>query len=274
MGWAELSKELDKFSSSYTITDSHVHVGEDIDGHRQSAKDILRYTEYGIDRFVIFPFNEIDKKATMPFYRNANERIAGDVKKKNFYEVFGFFRLYPLNFKSKPELEDEIDLWYKSHGLKGIKLGPGTRGDEYDIGYITPIIKVAGKEGLPVLVHTDDKDAKADPCRLVEIARENPNCNIIVGHMGKAKTDAIELASEFNLENIFWDLSVSLEMTNIPFGRALKLFGPEKILFGSDSNCRDPRVILLKFYLEMQKRNLHPNDIQKILSKNIENLLS
>ena len=276
MGWTELSKEMDKFSSSYSIIDSHVHVGEDIDGHKQSVEDILRYIEYGIDKHVIFPFNEVGKKATMPFYRNANKRIAEYVKK--FYHVIGFFRICPPNFKSKSELENEIDLWSKSYDLKGIKLRPGTRGDEYRIDLVEPVVSYAGKKDLPVLVHTDDKDAKADPCRLIEIARRNPDCNVIVGHMGKTEKEAINLAWKYKLENVFWDLSVSLEMTTTLFRRALKLFGPEKVLFGSDSNYRDPRVILLKFYLEMQKmemqkRNLHPNDIQKILSRNIENLL-
>jgi len=274
MGWAELSKGLDKFCSLYTITDCHVHVGEDIDGHKQSIEDVLRYTEYGIDKFVIFPFNEVAKKATMPFYKNANKRIAEIVKIKNFYEFIGFFRICPPNFKSKSQLKNEIDLWYNSYDLKGIKLRPGTRGDEYGINLVEPVIEVAGKEGLPVLVHTDDKDAKADPCRLVEIARRNPDCNIIVGHMGKTEIEAINLAWRYKLENVIWDLSVSLEITTTLFGRALKLFGAEKILFGTDLNYRDPRVTLLKFYLETQKReDLHRNDIQKILSKNIENLL-
>ena len=41
------------------IIDTHVHIGSDVDGASQSIKKLKsNMTRYGIDKSIIFPFNE------------------------------------------------------------------------------------------------------------------------------------------------------------------------------------------------------------------------
>jgi len=275
MGWLEYAKKMEDFCNHYRITDSHVHIGTDVDGKTASIEDHLEYELFGINERVIFPFNEVDKAKTKPFYGLANKRIA-TIAELYKDSVIGFFRLYPPDFSSSSEVRKEMEKWM-SHGLKGVKLRPGSRGDEYDVSIIGDFLKVAGTLDLPVIVHSDDKDNNANGSKLVKMANRYRGTNVIVAHMGKTDKSPMMLSEELKLDNVYWDLSVSLDMNIGNFTHALRNLGPEKIIFGSDYPYRNPLITLQKLNyvsnMKLYESILDQTNLQKILSDNIHNLI-
>lgn len=270
--WSELGKLMEEFFSPYKITDTHVHIGESIDGHVHTLNDLDQYRALGFDEFVVFPFDEPGSRDTIPFYREANERIACI----NSPGVIKFMRLHPENFKSVADARKEIEYW-RSYGLCGVKLNPGIRGDKYNISKIRDIVRAAGKLSVPVIVHTSDNDGFSSGMELAKIAKENPYTNIIAGHMFKTDTAPLKFVKKEKIDNIYFDISVSLEASIENFSYALQNLGSERILFGSDANYRDPAVNMLKLYKlahsERFRQYMGYSDMVNILSSNIHRLL-
>ena len=94
--------------------------------------------------------------------------------------------------------------------------------------------EVAARTSL-LLMHTVDRYAAHNMARY---GRKHPELNIILGHAGHSDSDAVaEIAAAEN--NVYlefcceWPGSGKIE-------RALGICGPEKIVFGSDSDLLDP----------------------------------
>ena len=172
-----------------------------------------------------------------------------------------------------PDFEDiqgEIDRVI-SMGFKGIKLHPDFQQFLIDEERAMPIYEAA--EGrLPILFHTGDyRYDWSKPQRLANIIDTFPKLDCIAAHFGGWSEPDTAIMSL--LERRCWvDTSSTYGFINdFPKMRELiKLWGSDRMLFGSDFPMWDPAT-----ELEWLNRcELSEEDMEKILHGNIEKLLS
>ena len=156
-----------------------------------------------------------------------------------------------------------------------------------------PVWEVCTKYNLPVLIHFGIMGAgggiayneNINPAVLESVAKDFPELNFIIPHFGCGYLKEL-LFLGWVCENIYVDTSGSNQwMRWMPypvtlesiFDKFYKTFGPERILFGTDSSYF-PRGYAMD-YLKEQNRivwflNIPENEVQMIFGGNIAKLLN
>jgi predicted TIM-barrel fold metal-dependent hydrolase len=185
-------------------------------------------------------------------------------------------------------------------GFRGVLLFPALH--HFDVGgaEAAPLLEVLERHHAIAYVHcgalvvklrdllgvpTPTDVAFANPLAIVAAARSYPNVRFVIPHFG-AGLFREALAAGAGAANVFVDTSSSnswiaahdpvLTLRDV-FERALEVFGPERILFGTDSNTfpagwraerRDQQLAALR------DLSLAPGDIGSILAENARRLLA
>lgn len=232
------------------IIDAHCHAGTGTEmtapwTTRAAIEGTLRHMEEaGISRTIVFPINN-------PTYEKANEAIA-ELCGKYPDKFIGFAKHDPQSEAGRVPalLRREVE----KLGLKGLKLHKLPTRDMLD---------AAAELRIPILYHPKEV---AD---YYMIAEEYPQISFIMAHMGgygsfTKAMDGMGLAARY--PNVYVDTS---QVTVKYLEMALRLLGPDKIIFGSDAPEQDARVELYKIRL----LKLPPPEESKILSGNIMRIL-
>jgi predicted TIM-barrel fold metal-dependent hydrolase len=192
----------------------------------------------GLDRAVLFALD--------------NELVAATVEKApDRLTAFAF--LDPRH----PETPDRLERYVTEQGFRGLKMST-SGGPITDHGFYPneeacfPTFARAQALGVPVLVHAgliycnpDDPGGTRTkyclPIYLDDVAREFPHLKLVVAHGGRPfveQTIALSL-----MANVYVDVSWSLlPLTMWPdlIRRLLDAFGPDRVIYGSDANWREP----------------------------------
>ncbi len=238
------------------IIDAHNHVGgpDKGDGASQTQEKIIsRMDEVGVDKAVIFPFNEIHLGISFSL---ANDYIAAAVKKYS-NRLIGFARLDP-NFGEKSVIE--LERAVKVLGLRGIKLHPSSQQFSVDNPWVFKIIEKAAELGVPV-VFDSGKDP-SPPEKIGNLARTVQDAIIIMAHMRGEKY--LETAEKF--ENIYLGTTGMFDQDKLE--EAVERLGAEKIIAGSDSPYHEMGDEIKKFDFarENEKTLILGENIRKILN--------
>jgi uncharacterized protein len=177
-------------------------------------------------------------------------------------------------------------------GLRGYKLlGPRTE-VPFEDDSVRDVWEFCAERRLPVLIHFGFlgrgggvvQHPRMSPLSLFEVARDFPEIPFIVPHFGAGYWQEL-LALCWSLPNIYVDTSGSnqwirwmpypLTLEDL-FRKAFETIGPERVLFGTDSNAF-PRGFAHR-YLEEQLRicytvNLPEADIARVFGGNAADLL-
>jgi predicted TIM-barrel fold metal-dependent hydrolase len=203
------------------IIDSHVHIGGPDKGDRKSLFPealIAEMDRLGIDKAVVFPFNDTDQGKT---FFNSNLRVA-EYARKHEDRIIGFCRLDPNEGeKAIDELIRSIEL-----GLSGVKLHPKAQDFTPENPWVLKIIKSAALFGVPVVFDTG-KEIFPNSA-IAKLAGEVADANIILAHM--RGEGFIEAAEEH--ENVYLGTVKVMDLKIIE--NAISRLGPEKIIAGSD----------------------------------------
>lgn len=240
------------------IIDAHNHVGgpDKGDHAEQSPEEIVATMDkVGIDKAVIFPFNEINPGVSFSL---ANDYIASAMKKYPD-RLIGFARLDP-NYGEKTVLELERAI--KKLGLKGVKLHPSSQNFSLDNPHVSRIIKKASELRIPVIF--DSGKPLSPPEKIGTLAKLVPEAKLIMAHMRGPKY--LEVAEKF--DNIY--LGTTGMFNSSKLREALQRLGAEKLIAGSDS----PYIAQER---EVKKFDLIPGIKEEekalILGKNMEEIL-
>ena len=243
------------------IIDFHAHVSDTDYGNM----DLLRtqMVEAGIDKCVIVPGGMMDVRV-MTLYimgeKESNPEIPNPVvlsaMKKYPGIMYGFLCINPLK-------KEETNSWIeygKANHFVGIKLNPMSHKFSFSGKTLTDAIRECAHMHWPVYSHTLF-DVGASTKKFCELARKHPDVNFVIGHMGFGPSDitAFNLAKE--IENVY------LESSNACFlaiSEALKIAGPDKILFGSEFPMSLPEIQLF----QMKKMGLSERDADKVFRVN------
>ena len=244
------------------IIDAHVHIGSDVDGASQSMQKLKRNMRaYGIDKAVVFPFNE---KGDLV---KASMKLLG----QKSTSIIPFLRFDPK--RMAPERLEEL----LSYHFYGVKLHPRAQAfDPVDKKYYR-LYKKMEDSGKPLLIHSrkllpfSPKQLKvngkySDPDRIVGLARQFPSLNIIIAHFANLSAKALDsIEKEDNLY-----IETSIFGTTFIVRMLCRRLGADKIIMGSDAPYSDQEIEMLK----VMKADISKSEREKILSGNIRKLLS
>ena len=244
------------------IIDAHVHIGSDVDGASQSIRKLKsNMTRYGIDRSIIFPFNEKEDlvKSSLKLLEHRSASL------------LPFLRFDPKTMA--PERLGEL----LEHGFYGVKLHPRAQAfDPTDSKYYGLYEKIEDS-GKPLLIHTrkstpfSPKPLRtngrfSDPDRIVVLAKKFPDMNIIMAHFANLSGDALKAVGKE--DNLYVDTSIF--GTTFIVKMMCNVLGAEKMVMGSDAPYSDQEIEMLK----VRKADISKSEKEKILSGNIRRILS
>ena len=262
------------------VLDFHVHLtawGNVPEPARQAYVDSFPacLDDAGIDRAVLFALD--------------NELVARTVARApGRLTAFAFLDPRP------PDAPDRLERYVRELGFRGLKMST-SGGPIQDDGFYAndqacfKTFERAQALGVPVLVHAgliycnpDDpagtKTKYCMPIYLDDVAREFPSLKLVVAHGGRPfveQTIALSL-----MPNVYVDLSWSLlplSMWPALVAPLLEAFGPERLIYGSDANWREPdrlRTRLVEFRRILRDElSVDPETEAKILGGNAERLL-
>ena len=152
-------------------------------------------------------------------------------------------------------------------GYRGVKLLPVNRSYHLSDPACRPFFDKANELGAQLIIHygvTVDPNGDlryADPLDLSPVARDYPELNFVIAHFGAGWLDSV-LRLAYQCKNVSVDTSGTNNWLDhyVPamtlaqvFERCLTALGPERILFGTDSNTTAPYRTWIRF---MQQRTL------------------
>lgn len=202
------------------------------------------------------------------FVVNSVALTANTVKRLNTFvaeqcrahsEFVGLGTLHPDMDNADEEIERIISL-----GLKGIKLHPDTQKFDADSDKAMKLYeKFAGR--LPLLIHGGDhRYDYSHPRRLERIEQCFPQLTMVAAHLGgwSIYEEAVPYMSRMHC---FMDISSVMPFVKAERVRELiRLYGADRLLFGSDYPMWDP----LNEYEAFMKLGLTQEEQEKILFKN------
>jgi predicted TIM-barrel fold metal-dependent hydrolase len=239
--------------------------------------------KYGLERLVMFTSVPGDHPSVAAAVQAFPDRIVG----------------YTMLDPTQPHAVDLLRQSAHSHGLKGVTLFPAMHHFYVHDERLYPLYRAAAELKLPVFVHFGvlkvsirDKlglpntfDLRySNPIDLHKVAIDFPAVNFIIPHFGCGYfRETLMLAAQ--APNVYVDTSSSNAwMTYMPgpldlktvFAKTLQVMGPQRILFGTDSNVfpRGWRHDIFRQQVDiLQELNVGPEAAALVLGGNIARLL-
>ncbi len=167
---------------------------------------------------------------------------------------------------NNPHLLENLQKNFEKMSFAGIKLHQClTKFTNKDEG-MKKISKFAIEKNIPIFIHLYNfKEIR----RFVKLAREFPKANYIVAHMMGFEIIA---RRGRDLKNVYFDVSTYFIISNKRIRTAMKKFGDDKVLLGSDSPIGD-RCLELNIE-KIRKANFTEKQKKMILGDNLAKLLN
>lgn len=264
------------------IIDTHVHIGKTI-GFSMTEEDVLYSMEqYGIDFSLVSSIEgaECDHKGRrIPqlLQKKQNEVLRKTVRfaRENPSEIGALPWVKPLTEQPDEEfvrlISENRDVIYgmKLHPFHSIVAPDDERMEAY--------YKIAAEYSLPIVSHTGGRE-EAMSIHLYNAAKKHPELSFVMVHMdlGTDNRRAIELLGKF--PNLYGDTTWVPVKSTV---EAIRRWGSEKILFGSDSpidgrdtylhNRTGDRSLYQEYFHEFRQM-VSADDYDNIMYKNAERL--
>lgn len=207
--------------SAPLVVDAHMHIGEfRIFGASSTVAQLEEWMdECGIDRGIVFAPD--------------NRMVAAEIAENPRFHALAWVN--PHRDDHLTELEQLLD----TEVFVGAKLHPLIDGFHPNDAIVQPIMRVLAERGRPALVHCGHPIFSL-PWSIEELAIDNPDVPVILGHMGHGNIVYINAAIDVAARrpNVYLETSGMPTMTRIP--HAVERVGAEKVLFGSDAPLHHP----------------------------------
>ena len=229
---------------------------QEMDG---TAETLLKKgDEVGIDRFVILPVAVRPDRT-----RHINNFILEQVAIQPRFIGFGTIHAAMEN------IADEAQ-YIMDQGLKGIKMHPDTQAFAIDDPRLFPAYEqIQGK--IPVIFHMGDARYNySHPAQLKGVLDQFPKLQVIAAHFGGYRM--YEEAYEFLYhKDCIFDVSSSMMfMKEGDAERYIRIYGAERMAFGTDYPLWDPVLETKRF----QQLRLTDDEFDQIGHKTVERFLN
>ena len=136
-----------------------------------------------------------------------------------------------------------------------------------------PVFDYCSQTGRHIVIHTDEH--RSNPLKYALLIRQYPKVNIVLCHLN-ASVINIQVAAEY--ENVFLETSFCEKIMGLAsLKMAYKVLGSERLLFGTDYPvcCQHgTENFSYDIFLDIYASVLKPRDLEKIMCRNAENLIS
>lgn len=258
----------------YTVIDAHCHIYPDKIAQKAANSTgkfydipmrydgtisaLLRVGKGLIDHYVV------QSVATTPAQVSSINRFIADSVAASSGKMTGLGTLHP----DSPTLKEDIDE-ILSLGLHGVKLHPDIQGFKIDDYRCLKIYELC--EGrLPILMHTGDKRYDmSNPNRLAPILEIYKGLTVVGAHFGGYSVwESAELLLP-RFPNLYVDCSSCFfAMSDDEIRHYIRVYGAERVLFGTDYPMWDPKVEIDR----LLSLRLSDKDYTLIFRKNAERL--
>lgn len=251
-----------KLSRNFIVNDIHVHVGP--------SNDIFKTLP--IEKLLEFMKQyDVNEAAVMPFEIQTdldNQRIIKMSKEHN--------SIHGLYWIQKHRIEEDLDILRKelSNGLIGIKFHGAFERLPITDSIYTPILELISDTKSIILIHCGRfKDGNPESDTSFEhgltLAKKFSKIKVVLAHMGGNATSIVKKAvnATKDYHNVFFDTSGISTPYRVEY--AVKVIGPDRIIFGSDY----PWCSYLGNYYNVEDSLLDEKIIQKIFFDNFQNLV-
>lgn len=245
------------------IIDAHIHVGEwdhaDFLGRRCSLEDTISVLEdVGISGAAICPTDRCENAALLDDARAALEKgYAGKLW------VFPWVR--PMT-EGGPGASDLAFVTDNRDSVCGVKIHPSLSRARVTDESFAPILELAHRRGLVVLVHCGRWQEIASYRFAVEAAMRYPQAKFLLAHAGgdtpPLASAAAELVAQECVDNVWFEFSGLREYWVVE--RNCSLLGAERYLMGSDYGLAHPRM----YIGAVQSMRLSERDKEQVLGLN------
>jgi predicted TIM-barrel fold metal-dependent hydrolase len=173
-------------------------------------------------------------------------------------------QFYWVRLSQSTALED-LERHYTEYGFRGIKLHQCWESFKINSDIFHKISEWTVSKGLPIFVHLY---TKRQATQLAKYIKEHPNTIFIIGHLFGLER---YIKADINTDNVFFEISTPQLISIKRLLKALKHFGPNRIILGSDIPYGQNN---LNINIErVKKLNITSKERDLILGGNIKKLL-
>ena len=192
-------------------------------------------------------------RALIWLYPNQREDEPCDVDAGNAY-VYQSCQRHPGRFLpvgwvdprrySLPAIRDQLRRMKETYGFRGVKLnGAQNFYDLADDALVLPVIECIAQEGLFLAFHSDE-GCNTHPDKVAAIAGRFPDTPVLLVHMGRRACQAAIAAAQAHPRITL----IASGMPDLePVATAVRLLGPHRICWGSDTPFGDISQTLSRF---------------------------
>ena len=209
------------------IIDAHFHMGTLYrseapgDTFWGAERVIARMDAHSVDKAVV--------QSASAFNLRANNDLINQELKKGKGRLIGSVRVNP---NDKENCLQEIDMRIKQQGWKMIKLHPSLQCFPIDSEIAFPVFEKARELKVPVHVHACS-DIFNTPAQVAIVAELFPDVTILLAHMGFSALNEQSILAARLRPNII--LETAIQCMPAIIKEAVRVIGPERVVFGSDS---------------------------------------
>ena len=190
----------------------------------------ISYTPISKMKRLIFLGNKYILQHNVPdaYFEKGNELIYS-LKRKYPERIIQYFWVNPTKKDAINKIEEALKLWQ----IKGIKLHQCLTDFTNNSSEMEELAAFAGDNDLPIFIHIlSPEEVK----KLVKLAKEHPKTKFTVAHL-----IGMEIAKKHGkgLKNLFFDISTYFIISRRRIKYAMKHFGADHVLLGSDSPFGD-----------------------------------
>ena len=192
-----------------------------------------------------------------------NSYISGECEKHS--EFYGFGTMHAEYPDKIAELER-----IRSLGLHGVKIHPDTQMFNMDDPAMDEVYDYLSQYDMPIQIHCGDyRYTYSHPERLASVLDRFPKLTVVGAHFGG--WSVYDLALEYLKDRkCYLDTSSSFMMLGLSRAKELiRIYGAERIVFGTDSPMWNPSEELENIY----KLGLRDEELELILYKNAQRIL-
>ncbi len=240
------------------IIDGHIHIGK-------WSEIFLNYSTTVEEAVEVMKESGVEGAVAMPADATSNEELLSDIKK---IKDFRFYFCAWIN----PEDRGLANFLEENAGdVKFLKYHPSLIRKRITDEALIPYLEIAGKHKLPVIVHCGRWQEIASFEYPIEAARNFPEVNFILAHLGGDQpslcTAAAKAVKESGLKNLYLGTESVREFYFV--NEVVKTAGAERILFGSDYNLGLPGM----YIPIIEKLRISNEEKEMIFSGNILRLI-
>lgn len=250
------------------IIDTHTHIGTLPPFFDMKTEELLYSMErYGIDFSLVSnieaaEFDHQGNPVPEKLQRTQNELLLETIR----YARTAPHRLGVLVwlkvYRELPDSEFVRILKENRDIIYGFKLHPFHSIVAPDDRRLEPVYKLAAEFNLPIVSHTGGRE-EAMSVHLYNAAKAHPELDFVMVHMdlGTDNSEALELLGK--LDNLYGDTTwVPIETTV----KAIKMYGSEKMLFGTDNTIDGPDTLLHNKFGDRSLYQQYFNELKELIS--------